>query len=395
MARAQKNSGSQSSLRQANSERLLDAIRQFGSITQVEIAQATGLSPATVSGIVKDLLAAGIVETRHTIRSGRRAQMVTLAHKTGLLVGLHVTERSLRVAVADSRFEFLERRVLPLPDDHRHDTTLDRAAVMVAELVDGLGSGLTEVLGIGIGVPAPVDPATGAISVAGILRGWEGIPLGEVLGRRLGVPVTVDNDANLGALGEVRFGAGRGISNLLYIRASHGVGSGVIVEGAIHHGHRGLAGEIGHALVDPQGPICRCGSRGCLITVCGSHALVDSLRQSHGPLTLADVLTYAEQGDPGCQQVVMDAGAAIGLVAANAAVAVGPSVVLMGGELAAAGDLLMAPIEEAMRRRVPVSQAPAVEVRANQLGEDAELYGALAVAADLSPATGNAPEVSL
>ena len=379
--------GSQSSLREANSERILDAVRRFGSITQVELSQTTGLSPATVSTIVKQLIERGVVETRHTVRSGRRAQLVTLAHRAGLLVGMHVGERSLRVAIADSGFEFLEQRELPLPADHRQDTTLDRAAVLVAELVDGLGSALSEVQGMGIGVPAPIDPSTGSVSVAGILRGWEGVPIGEVLGRRLGAPTAVDNDANLGALGEMRFGSGRGSTTFMYVRASYGVGAGIVVDGVLHHGHMGLAGELGHALVDPHGPICRCGSRGCLNTVCGAQALVDSLRLSRGSLTLTDVLSLASDGDPGCQQVVIDAGSAIGTVAANTAVSTGPSLVLVGGELARAGDLLVEPVREAFRRRVPLAQGVPVEVRTSELGDLAELYGALAAASDLAHVT--------
>ncbi|WP_084104597.1 ROK family transcriptional regulator [Demequina sp. NBRC 110056] len=390
MATMRGTSGSQSSLREANSERLLDAVRQFGSITQVELAQATGLSPATVSTIVKQLLETGVVETRHTIRSGRRAQLVTIAHRAGLLVAVHVGERTMRLAIADSSFDFLEQRSLPLPVDHRHDTTLDRAAVLVAELVDGLGSSLSEVLAVGVGLPAPVDPATGRISVPGILRGWEDIPVAEVLERRIGAPIAVHNDANLGALGELRFGAARGASDLLYVRASYGVGGGVIVAGALHQGHRGLAGELGHALVDAQGPICRCGSRGCLNTVCGAQALVDSLRHSRGSLTLTDVLDLASDGDPGCQQVIIDAGAAIGTVAANTAVSLGPRLIIVGGELAQAGPLVLEPLRDAVRRRVPLAQGTALEVQAAQLGLDAELYGGLAVAADLAHVTARA-----
>ncbi|MDN4480355.1 ROK family transcriptional regulator [Demequina muriae] len=384
MTSTQGSTGSQSSLREANSVRILDAVRQFGSITQVELSHATGLSPATVSTIVKHLLASGTVETRHTIRSGRRAQLVTLAHRAGLLIGLHVGERSLRVAISDSAFEFLDQREMPLPVDHRHDTTLDRAAMLISELVDGLGSALSETLALAIAVPAPVNPATGAVAIPGILPGWEGVPIGEVLGRRLGRPVAVDNDANLGALGEMRFGAGRGTGSLLYVRASYGVGSGIVLSGELYHGVLGIAGEIGHTLVDPHGHICRCGSRGCLNTVCGAQALVDSLRHSRGTVTLTDVLDLAEAGDPGCQQVVIDAGGAIGAVVANTAVSLSPEVIIVGGELSRAGSLFLEPIRESVRRRIPLAQSQKLEVRAAELGQRAELYGALALAADLA-----------
>lgn len=388
MPSVQGTTGSQSSLREANRERILKAVRQFGSITQVELSQTTGLSPATVSTIVKNLLADGTVETRHTVRSGRRAQLVTLAHRAGMLVGLHVGERSLRVAISDSRFEFLELRELPLPADHRHDTTLDRAALLVGELVEGLGSRLEEVLAIGIAVPAPVDPLTGAVSIPGILPGWEGVPIGQVLGRRLGRDVAVDNDANLGLLGEMRFGAARGIPNVLYIRASYGVGGGIAVNGKIVHGVLGIAGEVGHTLVEPQGLICRCGSRGCLNTVCGAQALVDSLRLSRGSLTLTDVLDLARTGDPGCEQVVIDAGGAVGGVVANTAVSFSPEVIVVGGELSRAGTLFIEPIREAVRRRIPLATSQSLAVHASQLGSDAELYGSLAIAADLAHVPG-------
>lgn len=375
-------SGSQSSLREANGERLVSAIRQFGSITQVELSRATGLSPATVSTIVKQLLAAGTVETRNTIRSGRRAQLVTMAHRSGLLVGLHVGARALRVAISDTSFGLLDQRELPLSVDHRYDTTLDRAAVLISELTEGLGSTLTEVLGVGIGLPAPVDPLTQSVTVPGIFRGWEGIKPAQILSDRLGCAAVVHNDANLGALGEMRFGAARGLEDVIYVRASHTVGAGIVVGGEIHHGTRGMAGEIGHVLVDPQGPICKCGSRGCLNTLCSAQALIESLRHARAPITLADMLDLATAGDPGCQQVLIDAGATIGLVVTNAAVSLSPQAILVGGELARAGDLFIEPMREAIRRRVVLSVSASKLIQPAELGTNAELLGALAAAAD-------------
>lgn len=375
-------SGSQSALREANSARLLNAVRQFGGITQVELAEATGLSPATVSTIVKHLLAAGVVETRTTTRSGRRAQMVTLAHKSGLLVGVEVGTRALQIAVADSGFTLLAQQTLPLPSDHRLDTTLDRTALLTVELIEGIGSTTSEVLGVGIALPTPIDPVEGTIRDGGLMKGWADVNVADMVQARLHVPVVVDNDANLSALAEARFGAARGYKDVLYVHASYATGGAIIVNGEVYRGTRGTAGEIGHVLIDPQGPICRCGSRGCLDTIVGAQALIDSLRISRGPLSLGDLLELAIAGDPGCGQVVADAGAAIGVVAANLAVAFNPEVVIVGGELAHTEDIFLGPIRSAVNRRVLISHDNSVEVRRGELRAMAAVHGALALAAD-------------
>ena len=381
-------SGSQSALREANSARLLDAVRRFGGITQVELAETTGLSPATVSTIVKHLLAAGVVETRTTTRSGRRAQLVTLAHKSGLLVGVHVGMRALQIAISDLGFTLLGSQTLPLPSDHRLDTTLDRTALLAVELIEGLGSTTSEILGVGIGVPAPIDPRAGTVRDQGLMKGWADVPIAEVVSARLNAPVAVDNDCNLAALGEARFGAARGFRDVLYVHSSYGTGAGLIVGGDLHRGPRGTAGEIGHVLADPRGPICRCGSRGCLDTLVGAQALIDSLRISHGPLSLGDLLNLASSGDPGCRQVVADAGAAIGVAVANLAVALNPQIVIVGGELAETDDVFLDPIRGAVNRRVLISRDDALEVRRGELESFAAVQGALAFAADFTQVPG-------
>jgi predicted NBD/HSP70 family sugar kinase len=376
--------GSQSALREANAARLLDAVRRFGSMTQVELVEATNLSAATISTIVKQLLALGVIETRTTTRSGRRAQLVTLAHTEGLLVGVHVGIRSVRIVVTDTAFTTLGEQSLPLRPDHQHDTTLDRVALLIVEQVESLGSAVDEVLGIGVGLPAPVNPITGHIAARGLLRGWEDLSVVDKLSARLHRPVHVDKDANLGALAEARFGAGRGFGDILYVRASFNTSVGVVVNGELHRGPHGTVGEIGHILVDPLGHICRCGSRGCLDTVVGAQSLIDALRVTMGPINLSDLLRLAEEGDPGCRQVLADAGAIIGTHVANLAVATDPAVVILGGELAATEDLILEPLRSAIARRVVLSRETPLEVRAGELGDAAEVRGALAAAADLA-----------
>ncbi|PFG42332.1 putative NBD/HSP70 family sugar kinase [Isoptericola jiangsuensis] len=372
--------GTQSSLREANRSRVVDAVKKHGGLTQVELTGATGLSPATVSVIVKELVAAEVVEVRSTVRSGRRAQLVTLAHRVGLVAGIVVGHRHLRVAVADVAHEILAEQALPLPAEHRPDTSLDRAALLVVDLLERVGSELDDLLGIGLGVPAPVDPVTGMISVRGVMRGWDSVQIAQVLEKRLARPVYVDNDANVGALAESTLGVGREWRDMMYVKVSHGVGAGVVLNGRLHRGADGTAGEIGHVQVDPAGRICGCGSRGCLDTVVGLPALLEPLRTSHGNLTLRDLVRLAREEDPGCREIVADAGARVGSVVAAVATGLAPQVVVVGGELAETGETFLGPLRAELRRRTMLSQAGGPDVVPATLGLRAEITGAVALA---------------
>jgi predicted NBD/HSP70 family sugar kinase len=291
-----------------------------------------------------------------------------------------VAHRQLRIVLGDFGHTVLAEQTLPLPHEHRMDTSMDRAALLVVDMLERMGSSLDEVVGIAVGVPAPVDTATGMISVRGIMRGWDEVHLGHTLSKRLGRPVAVDNDANLGALAESTLGAGRAYRDSVYVRASYGTGAGVVINGRVHRGFAGTAGEIGHVQVDPLGDICRCGNRGCLDTVVGANALVEPLRVSLGALALRDVVQRAREGDPGCARVIADAGTAIGTVVAGLGMAVNPQVVIVGGELAETGEVLLGPLREAVLRRVLVNQIAPLEVVPAALGSRAEVMGAMLLA---------------
>lgn len=373
-------SGSQSSLREANRALIVDTIKRYGGLTQVELVAATGLSPATISTIVKELLGGGIVDTQNTTRSGRRAQMVTLARRVGLVAGVQFGHRHLKVALGDFGRTIVAEQQMPLPIDHRSDTGLDRAALLVVELLERVGAPIDELLTIGLAVPAPVDVSTGEISVHGIMRGWDGQQLGQVMSERLARPVVVDNDANVAALAEHELGAARGYQDVVFVRVSYSTGAGIILNGHLHRGFAGTAGEIGHVQVDPSGSICRCGNRGCLDTVVSSTALLDLLRGSHGDLTLRDLVAKGNAGDLGCRRVLADAGDRIGSVVAMLAGTLNPQLVVVGGELAAAGELVVGPLRQAVLRHIAPNTVAPLEVVAGELGEEAEVTGALLLA---------------
>jgi predicted NBD/HSP70 family sugar kinase len=239
---------------------------------------------------------------------------------------------------------------------------------------------LASVLGVGLGLPAPVDQRSGTISASNILPEWAGLAAGEQLAARLGRPVIVDNDANLGALAETLWGAGRGIDTLAYVKVATGIGAGLVLDGKLFRGVSGQAGEIGHVTLDEHGDVCRCGNRGCLELVAGGAALVAALRRTHGELdSVEDVVALAAGGDRAARRLIADAGAHLGVAAAGLVNLVDPQRLIVGGELGRAGDVLLEPLRRSLRRSAVRPAADAAEVVRAELGDRSEVLGAVAV----------------
>jgi predicted NBD/HSP70 family sugar kinase len=386
MADQRRTPGSQTSLREANRGRIVDAVKKHGGLTQVELAGATGLSPATVSNIVKELSESGVLSTSKSMRSGRRAQYVTLAHASGLVCGIHFSQRQLRVALADASLTVVSEHEMPLARDHRSDNEIRRVGMLLADMLETVSADRDELLAVGVAVSAPMDAASGMVARPGIMRGWEGIAIGEAVERALRVPVLVDNSSNLSALAEHRLGALRGQDDAMFIEVSDGIGAGIIVAGRGFRGASGSAGEFGHMVIVENGPLCRCGNLGCLEAIAGGDAIVEGLKTRYSGLKLGDVIVRAMAGDDVCIRAIADAGAHIGVAAANVASMFDPARMVVGGHLARAGELLLGPIRQVVDRSLASRLAPAPEIVAGQLGPRAALMGSLSLAADHSSA---------
>ncbi len=371
--------GSQSSLHRANLERVVRAVRRSGALTQAEIARTTGLSAATVSNIVRELKDNGTVEVTPTSSGGRRARSVSLSGDAGIVVGVDFGHTHLRVAVGNLAHRVLAEEAEPLDVDASAAQGLERAEHLVKTLIAATGINPRKIVGVGLGVPGPIDVA-GVLGSTAILPGWAGTNPRDDLAARLGVPVHVDNDANLGALGELVWGAGRGAGDLAYIKVASGVGAGLVINGQIYRGPGGTAGEIGHITLDESGPVCRCGNRGCLETFTAHRYVLPLLHSAHGPdLTAPRMVRLAREGDAGCRRVIADVGRHIGSGVASLCNLLNPSRVVLGGDLAEAGELVLAPIRESVGRYAIPSAARQLEVVPGALGGRAEVLGALAL----------------
>ena len=249
------------------------------------------------------------------------------------------------------------------------------------ELLDEIGEQPAAIVGAGMGLPAPIDLRTGKVGAPSIMPGWVGVDAVRLASERLDIPVVVDNDANLGAVAELYWGAARGLSDIAYVKLSEGVGAGLVLGGQVVRGRDGTAGEIGHITTDEFGQVCRCGNRGCVETVVAARRVVELLEPMLGQeLTIADVVRRAREGNNSCVRVLADTGRQAGIAIANLCNVFNPELILIGGELAVAGEFLLAPMREMVRRCGIPSATADLPIILAELGPRASVMGAVAVA---------------
>jgi len=369
--------GSLEDLRELNRLRVVDELRRRGNASRGEIADATGLSRTTVTTLVADLQERGLVIETGAANGGGRGRppvQLRLDPSAGAAIGVDFGHSHVHVVVADLSASVIGERRVELDVDQAPAKALDVAAALGHELVARAGLDPRRVVGAGMGLPGP-------LGASAILGGWAGLDPAQELTRRLGVTVTIGNDANLGALAELTLGAGRGMQDLVYLKLASGIGAGIVLSGRLHHGATGIAGEIGHVQVRQDGAVCRCGNRGCLETVASSRALLESLKPAYGPdLTVCEMLELATDGSHGAQRVIKDAGRAIGRAVADLCNSLNPEAIVVGGVLSAAGTPLLEGIRESVKRYAQPGTADALLLLPGELGERAEVLGALALA---------------
>jgi len=367
-----------SGVRASNRDRILALLRARGPMSQADLARASGLSPATISSIARELREDGWLDVSDG-ETPARGRALALSRSAGVAVGIDFGHSHVRVAIADLAHTVLAEAEEALDVDHEAHEGVALAGRLVRALLDEVSVGTDRVTGVGMGLPAPLRRDTGEVGDSAILPGWIGARPEELMRTELGLAVRVENDANLGALAEIVWGAGRGCTDLVYVKVATGVGAGLVLNARLYHGSSGTAGELGHMTIDEDGPVCRCGNRGCLEAFAGAEAVLEPLRRRHGErLTLRQVVLQAQAGDVGCRRVVADAGRALGIAVAGVCNLLAPERVLVGGELAQAGEVLLEPLRASLARSA-IAATREVPVLAGVLGERAEVLGAVAL----------------
>jgi len=377
--------GSLAWLRDRNRERVVAVLRERGRISQADIARVTGLSRTTIHTLVSELKDSGLVHEVEVslpdVRGGRPAMQLMLQGSSLAVVGIDFGHSHVQVAVADIAHNVLAERRTDLDVNHQSLVALDTAAAMVGEVLAEAGVERKSVLGAGIGIPGPVDRARGTAGSASILPGWTGLRIASEMRNRLAMPVEIENDANLGALAELTWGAGRDCMNFAYIKVATGIGAGLVIDGGLRRGASGTAGEIGHTTLDEAGALCYCGNRGCLETVASGPAIIQLVGLIDGEVpSLSRIVELAVAGDVRCRRAISDAGHEIGVAVAGLCNLINPERVIVGGLLSRTGEVLLQPMRESIRRHAVQAAADRLDVRPAAFVERAELLGSLALA---------------
>jgi len=372
---------------------VLNFIRQENSISRAEIAHRTKLSRSAVSNIINSLLDEGIIQESGIGESkgGRRPIMVNFNYSAAFVLGVDMGANHLLALVTDLEGNTIAGYQAEFSVEKGPEVGLPILVNLIHNILAEQNAAHKKILGIGLAVTGPLDSSTGTVVNPPIMPGWSKFPLRRYLNDEFRLPVLVDNDANLGALGEKWRGAGIGCNNLAYVKIGTGIGCGLILDGKLYRGSTGSAGEIGHITITRDGPPCRCGSFGCLESMAGSTAIINrvklaieagretSLTNWNGStesITVQAISDAAKTGDRLTTEVLTDAGRYIGIALANLVNLFNPGLIILGGGVATVGEALLEPLKQTVKERSLVASFKDTRIVIGTLGREAVATGA-------------------
>ncbi len=320
--------------------RVVRTLAKRGSATPLEIANETGLARSTMSTLLADLRAEGLVVDSETVTGGmgRPSRAVRLAPESGLCAGVLLGLTEIRLALCDVSHAVLSEVSVAMTRDY----SPQEAAMAVRESLDhqcaALGTRIDDLLGVGLAVSAPVSPG-GVVHSGSILPTWNGVDIAGVFGPDLKCPVHAENESNCGALAEMMWGAAQGETDFVLFKCSLGIGGAIIANGNLLTGQDGFAGEFGHITLQPDGGLCRCGKRGCVEAIAGGARLVRLANEiADHAVSLGEIAQSAAEGHSGHGRLLDDAADTLGWAIGILSTTINPPLYVITGEMALAGD---------------------------------------------------------
>lgn len=335
--------------------RIVRMLSERGALSATQLSRLTGLAKSTVSTALHELKREDIVVEVGSGTPGgvgRPATALTLNPRAGTCIGILVGQVEIQLTLADVSHSVLFDKTVDLPLDYPPESARDVVRALINEAYEGQRLNRTGLLGVGIAMGGPVNPVNGTVIRAGGMPGWAGVDLRELFGPMFeGVPIFCDNESNCSAIAEMTWGAARGHDDFIVYTLGLGVGGAIVVGGKVLRGIAGGAGEFGHVVIDPEGPLCRCGNRGCLETYANFRDRLQEAEVAFGrPIGVNEVVDLAIAGDETCRALIARTGElgghGLGLIGS----VFNPPLVVVSGRLAASGDILMKPLAESYER---------------------------------------------
>jgi predicted NBD/HSP70 family sugar kinase len=371
----------QRSMRDANRLVVLNYIRGRQTLPRSELARVTGLSRTTIGTIVDELLQIGIIQ-QEAYQDGedRRTNTLSFNKTASAVVGGTLGRDHLTLLLADLAGTPIQDLTLPFATDEGPEKGLPLLGERIKTFVSQ-HMAWNKVVGIGLGIVGPLDPSLQKTTVPSPFAGWAGVNIQHALAQSLGVSVYLDNDGNMGALGESRYGVGRNEQNMIYVKVGSGIAGGLILNKQLYRGDKGMAGEIGHIPIDFNGTLCHCGQYGCLETIAGkSGILMEARRLNPAITTIAQAIAAAREGDPACVHALERAGKYLGFALASLVNGLNPSVIVLDGSTMQAGDIILRPLRSMLEAHcLPASFASTRVMLAEQSGSAMALGGVATV----------------
>jgi glucokinase-like ROK family protein len=389
----------QGSVRKVNTSLVLNALRLHAPISRAELAVITKLNRSTISNIINVLIDDGLVHEIETMESkiGRPGIALMLKPEGGAVIGVEIGVGFISVILTDFVANILWRELTEFSPSKPQIEIIAKAEKSIDQAISFAEKRHLRLLGIGLGVPGLVNVQRGELLFAPNL-GWRDIPLRLMWNQRFHLPLYVENEANLGALGEYYFGVGREVDNFIFLSSGVGLGGGIIIDGKLFKGGRGFAGEIGHIQRDPHGEVCGCGRTGCWETQVGPRAVLQRVRRSieKDPgntlakyaesdlenLTFKQVVDCALQGDKLCLTALQEVGKNLGAGIADLANILNPQMVVIGGAFSYGREILLPVLENKISRETLGAVKEDLKVIFSEHGADACVLGAIAVVLD-------------
>ncbi len=297
--------------------------------------------------------------------------------KNNYIIGIDLGGTNLKIALFDRRFKFKSKEFLSTGEFSRPENLISGLVAAVLKIIQDNNFKKLDILGIGLGLPGPIDVEKGLVHFFPNIPGWRNVPLRRILEKKIGLPVFIDNDANLMCLAEYKLGAARGARNAVCLTLGTGVGGGLIIEGELFRGSSFAAGEIGHMPINEKGPACGCGGQACLESYIGNRRIAGIIKKVfQKDISLEEVSLLARKNNKKAVMVWEEVGTKLGLCLVGIVNLLNPDCIVIGGGVANAGRVLFDKIEETIISRAMVVQARKVKILKAKLGNDAGMLGA-------------------